>query len=141
DSWRQFGEQLQALAAKLRTSARHPCEVSTRSRQTGDEPGPDRIGEGCCDDWDGFRRRLGSSGCRGAPRHDDIYLEGDQLGREVFQPLVFTFRIPPFDTNLPALDVTEFAQGFPECLDVDLGVGTGNRHQHTNAWGRLRLMG
>src|SRR5262245_26728474 len=79
------------------------------------------------------------SGCRGAHRYDHVRLERDQLRREAWQPLVFTLRMPGLDANVSALDVAEFAQALPERFDEDLGVGTGDRYQHTDPRGRLGL--
>src|SRR5262249_43552242 len=137
DSWRQFAEQREGFPAQLRASVRHPGEVPTWSRETSDEPGRDGIQGGSHDDGNGPRRTFGGSGCWGTPRHNHVHFEGDRFGRELSQPLAATSRIPRFDANVLALNVAEFAQAFPECLDTDLGVGTGNRDQHTDPWGRL----
>jgi hypothetical protein len=54
---------------------------------------------------------LSSQGRDGAcDRHDDLNLERNQFGRESGQPLDLPLRIPVFDQEVAALDVTKVAQ-------------------------------
>ena len=60
-------------------------------------------------------------------REDDVDIHADQLGRQLRQ-LVDRFRPPELNDNVLALDIAEFAQARPQCLDpVSASRGGTNR--------------
>jgi hypothetical protein len=82
-------------------------DVPARAREARDESELNGIANARHDD----RNRPGSLlGCHGwwrRPRHDDIHLEPDQLGRELGQPVEPTLRKTIVDNDVLALHQPE----------------------------------
>ena len=84
---------------------------------------------------------LAASDRRIRPRHDDVDLEPDQLGRESGEPLVLSLRPSVLDHDVLALDVAELAQPSPERLDEMLGRhGRGRGHEEADPIDLPRLL-
>jgi hypothetical protein len=111
---RDFLEELQPLAGELRAQGAQARDVAPWVRQAGDEPLPNRITGARHHNRDRARGVLGRPDRVAAPRHDDVHLEPNQLGRQVGEPLVPPLRIPVLNDEVLALDVVELAQTLPE---------------------------
>lgn len=69
------------------------------------------------DDWDRAGRVLGSKVSRRAGGHDEIHLQGDQLGGQHGQLIVPILREAVLDEDVLALDVTALAQSLEQAID------------------------
>src|SRR5262249_35829172 len=72
---------------------------------------------------------LGGKGCWGPLRHDDIWLELDQLGREGGEALEPPFRPAVFQDEVLAFDIAERAQLLQESLPKGV-LSWGRTKQH-----------
>ena len=102
----QLLEQFQALPTEVRHHEAHARDVAAGSRQTGDEPAPQRVAGGCHDDWNGRGGPLGRERPERSACHDDVDVEANQLRCEFRQPFeailcvaVFKGDILPFDPS------------------------------------------
>src|SRR5215471_16301908 len=111
-------EQCQPFAAQARLVEKYPCDVPARPGEAGGEPGRDRI----TFKVDGYDRK-GSGhtlhGLDGARSTRDNHVNAalhqfGREGREAFLPFV---RPAVLDGEVLTLDVAEFCQALPQCLE------------------------
>ena len=107
---------MQSLPFQLRPREGEPCCIALRPGNTGDKPGTDRIADAGKNDGDCAGRLLGSERTGGAGRHDDVGLHADQLGRQLRESIIPSFRPSVLDGDVLALNTAEFAQLLPECV-------------------------
>ena len=84
-------EEFETFSDEIAVLVRQPCDLSTRARQTGNQPEANRVGIGDKDDGDRAARFPGSIDLRGLAtmHYKDIDLETDQFLRQggvPFQP-------------------------------------------------------
>jgi hypothetical protein len=91
-------------------------DVATGPGEAGDEAAPHRIGHGHHHNGDSRGRLLGGQRRWRRPHYQDVYLEPDQLGHEVGEPLVLPFRPAVLQDEVLAFDVAECAHPFSESL-------------------------
>src|SRR4029450_12023613 len=80
-----------------------------------------RVGDDRHHDGDRGRRLLGSQGGL-AGRDDDVHLEADQLGGEVWEPFDSSLRPPVLDGYVSPFDIAELAESLLERFDKGIGV-------------------
>src|SRR5215470_15366762 len=111
-------EQCQPFAAQARLVEKYPCDVPAGPGKAGGEPGRDRI----TFKVDGYDRKgsghtlHGLNGAR-STRDNHVNATLHQVGgegREAFLPFV---RPAGFDSEVLTLDVAEFCQALPQCLE------------------------
>src|SRR5262249_60249682 len=86
------------------------------------------------DDGDRGRRRLRRLGVDRAARHDDVYLEPDQLGRELWKPRGVALGPAGLDQNVLAFDPATACELQPEGFpDTSLPPVSGGLIQQTDA--------
>src|SRR5215831_17618872 len=119
DLGHRFPEQLQVLAEDVRGDAvRHPGDVSAWTRETPNEPEPDRIRKTYSDNGNRRRGALGRQGPRRRGRHNDIYLESDELGRERGEPVELPLRNSKLDDDVLTFHPAKIAEPLPERLCI-----------------------
>src|SRR5215471_11839127 len=135
------GKFRQTLGAESRSHLSHSRDVATWARQAGNETGLDRIS---CEA--AHHNRNGTGGptrrhARGRARsHDQISLRRDQLGRELWEPLVVSFGEPVVDDNVPTLDITMLAEPLQKAFDQEgptLAGANGEETDPSNLRSRL----
>src|SRR5215831_3654518 len=111
----QLGEQLEAFGRQVAGENTEAGEVATRSRQTSDEAGADRVADAGENDRD-CRGRVLRRECRreAAACNDQIDLAVDKMGGHRGQPIIATLGPAVFDRNVLPLDVAGFAQSLTE---------------------------
>src|SRR6266545_2751073 len=107
-------EQLQLFSNDLGGNARQPGDIAAGPREAGDEPTRNRIGNEREDDGD--RPGRGFGGLRGwrSHRKDDVYLQADQLGRELRESLVLSLRPSVLNSDVPIFYVAKLSQPLAE---------------------------
>lgn len=91
-------------------------------RETSRKTLADRVTDIHHDDWDLGGRILRRQRAGRRYRNDHVHLEADQLPREPGQAFHLTICEAPFDDQVPAFDVTEFAHCRPERAEVSILV-------------------
>ena len=77
----QLGDQLDPLLPELRVEVGDPGKVAARARETGHQPGLNRVDASHKDDWDYRRRILSRKGLVGAAACcDNVDLMVDKIG-------------------------------------------------------------
>src|SRR5215831_3449694 len=119
DLGHRFPEQLQVLAEDVRGDAvGYPGDVSAWTRETRNEPEPDRIRKTDADDGNRRRGALGRQGPRRRGCHNDIHRESDQLGRERGEPVKLALRRSKLDDDVLTFHPAEIAEPLPERLGI-----------------------
>src|SRR5262249_29938443 len=80
-------------------------------------------------------------------RHDDVYLETDQVGSEAGETVVVPLRPSGLDLDILIFHIAELVQAFPQCLEQDgqvagfaIRVRRGGRRQKTDSEELSRLL-
>src|SRR5262245_56232508 len=95
-----FREQLQPLADFHVGVEGYTGDVPARAREACNESQLDRVADANHDDWNRSGGVLGGYGGGRRPRYDDVYLEPDQLGCEIGQPVKSALRESIVDQNV-----------------------------------------
>src|SRR5262249_27978384 len=106
----RIAQKFETLAGSLRLLERQTGDVATRSRQTRDQAGADRVPRRRENDGDDRRRLLGSHDSGSRRCDNDINLAPDELGRDLGEALVASFPPAILDRDSATLDPAEFAQ-------------------------------
>src|SRR5262249_202821 len=112
----QFTQEFQPLRRQLIAEKIDPRQIAARPIEAGDEAQPDRVFAGAKDDRDRRRCRLGCERRGGTSgRNDYGYLAGNQLGRQLRQPVELTLSPAIFDRHVLALDIAGVLEALAEC--------------------------
>src|SRR4029077_18990004 len=116
DTRQDLLEQSQPLHGQLREEGCESRDVPAWPREAGNEPLADGIRNRYGDD--GYCRGclLCGTGCGPARRDDEVYLEADQIGRQIGKSFHPSFCKPPLDHGVSSLDPTALTQPLPERL-------------------------
>src|SRR6516165_12320902 len=106
-----------SLANRVSRLERQAGDVATRSCQTRDKAGADRVARARKDNRDHRCRLLCRDDCWGSHRDDDIDLQPDELGRDLGEALVASLRPANLDRDGATLDPTEFTQSLHKNID------------------------
>jgi hypothetical protein len=131
DAGQELLDELQPFPSEIRSKSAQPGDISSRPRETGDEPRSNGISRRCHHDGDRLGCALGSKGPGRTRGHDDIHLETDELRREVWERLGLAVRITVLDHDVLTFHVAEVAQPLPERLDDMWGGGGRCRREKT----------
>jgi hypothetical protein len=108
-------QHLQLLLGQLHAQRGHAGDVAARPIQAGDKANLDRVAPYRKDDRDrcgcGFGR---DRRVYGPGRSDHGDLATHQIDRQLWQSIVLALRPVVYDRNIPAFDITSFAQALPE---------------------------
>jgi hypothetical protein len=115
-----FSHEFHPFAGQLVILGCKPGGVPSRSGEARDKGERYRIGDDRHHDRDRDRRLLGSQGGL-AGRDDDVHLEADQLGREVWEPIASSLGKPVLDTDVTTFDITELAEALLKGFDKGSG--------------------
>src|SRR5215467_3934560 len=140
----RFPEQLQVFAEDIRGDAvRHSGDVSAWTRETRNEPEPDRIRKTYADDGNRRRGALGRQGPRRRGGHNDIQLELNQLGRERGESVELPLRLSKLDDDVLTFHPAEIVEPLPErlCVRRVQGARGSEITQPVDFPGRLRAGG
>src|SRR5262249_13567821 len=117
-SYRRDGllEEFETFADEIAVLVRQPCDLSTRARQTGNQPEANRVGIGDKDDGDRAARFPGSIDLRGLAtmHYKDIDLKTDQFLRQGGVPFQPSPDMSLLDDNGFSLHIPEIAQSVTE---------------------------
>jgi hypothetical protein len=105
-------------------------DVAARTRESGDEPEPNRIANTDHDDGDRPGGFLGGHGSRRRRRCHNVHLEPNQVGREVGQPVEATLGKSILDDDVLAFCPSELAKPLPERLNIGTGGRAGPEKPH-----------
>src|SRR2546425_2205890 len=118
ESWGTISlSKLQMLSGHFQGEG-HSREVPARPRGAGNEAGRDRLGDRSHDNRDRLGGPLGRMCRRRTPRHDDIHVKADQLGREVSERFNSSVGEPRLESDVLALTVSALGQPSTELFDV-----------------------
>ena len=110
-------DQLQSLRCKFCRLQAEPRNISTGSREAGDQPCPDRISDGGHDDRDCLRQFLQSLNRRCARGYDYV-AACDELGGRLGKSVGVVVWVLDFECNVELLHPTKFAKPLLEHLDL-----------------------
>src|SRR5262249_51954248 len=112
----KLAQKAQPLCRQLSYEKIDASRVAAWSGEVGDETELDRAIADAKDDRDRRRGRAGSE-CpwRGAWRDDHGHPAADQIGRQLWKPIVAAFRRADLDRNILAQNVTAFTKTLMEC--------------------------
>jgi hypothetical protein len=142
DSRQHLFEQLQPLAAQLRSEGAQASDVAAGMSQAGDQPIANCIGWIGHDDGDRLSSVLGRlRRRRTAGRDDDIDIKLQQLRRQHRQALRLSLGVAVIDRYIFAFNVTERLQPLAECFQARLlhWRRTGDEKSHSWKPSLLRL--
>jgi hypothetical protein len=94
-----------------------PGGVAARPREGGHNSGADGIGVDRKYDRDRLGRLLQNQDCGRSPRHNDVYLEGDELGSQCGEAIGSAFRRSELKDDVLAFHITDVMQPLPEGLN------------------------
>ena len=98
-------EQLQLFPDQIGAEGGQPGDVPARTREAGYEPTAHRIGMIQHDNGDRRTGVLSRKGPWPGPRgQDDVNLQTNQVGGQVWKPFLSPLRKPVLDYEVPALD-------------------------------------
>ena len=132
-----FSHEFHPFAGQLVILGCKPGGVPSRSGEARDKGERYRVGDDRHHDRDRDRRLLGSQGGL-AGRDDDVHLEADQLGREVWEPIASSLGKPVLDTDVTTFDITELAEALLKGFDKRIGRRAAE--EHTDAGKPTRLL-
>jgi hypothetical protein len=113
-----------------------------RPRETGDQPGPDRIVTGAHDHGDPARCLLHCQNRLLASGDNDVDIEANEFRGQSGNPIGPAVGPAVLEVNVLALHIAEFAEPLPESLDGRVGSIPERGPQHTDPRelrGRLRM--
>src|SRR5262249_12853575 len=110
----RIAQKFETLAGSLRLLERQTGDVATRSRQTRDQAGADRVPRRRENNGDDRRRLFGSHDSGSRRCDNDINLALDEFGGDLGGALVASLRPSILDCDGATIDPTEFAQPLGE---------------------------
>src|SRR2546422_1356147 len=131
---RDLLEQFQLFSDYLGGQVGQACDVSTRPREAGDEPTPHRIASIRHDNGDRPSSLLGCKGRVRSWRYDHGNVETDEVGREVRESLILSFRGSVLERYVLALHVAEFSEPLGECPPETRTLRVGERDIPQNTY-------
>src|SRR5262249_36039411 len=92
-------------------------DVPARSGEARDQPRSDRTAARCKHDRNGASRLLCCNGAGRTRGHDHIRPQTNQLGRQIRESVVLSFRPSVLNDNIFAVNMTKLAQTPNECVE------------------------
>src|SRR5262249_23726974 len=115
-------QQLQPLRLELGSARGQSCDVPARTCQIRHYANAEGVANGAHDD--GYRRGgllRGEHGV-GTPRENDVYVEADELIRQLGKSLVAPLSVAVLEANVLTLDIPEIMESSSECVDGRPGL-------------------
>jgi hypothetical protein len=96
--------------------ARKSGHIASRTRQARHKSAADGIGRVTHDDRDGTRRLLRRPDRSPGPQHENLDLQAHQLGGELGEALVASFRQAPLDGKIRSLSIAKLAHALQQAI-------------------------
>ena len=109
-----FLDQFEPFCVELRNKETRSRDVCFGPCETRDKTRRDSVAADRHDNWNRRGRLFRCARPRRPVGHDDIDVETNKLGGQPGEPIVFALRLAELYNNVPALDITEFAQTGPQ---------------------------